>query len=220
MVTMSDAGGGVKALAVFALAVLLSACSNYSPDAGHEIVLIKKPLIFGHGGIDPEPVKTGRTFPALTTDGVDVYMQPQKFEVNLPDTMTSDGVPISVGRANPPDSIKGQRIETATSRRDNRIKRRLNSGGKLKGEMASSMVVSSIGTRWANMMSPSLSEVEASPSLTSHSPGHYISRLEAYVRFAIENLVEPGRRHQAGWILTLPQIPRCPSYGLILITVL
>jgi regulator of protease activity HflC (stomatin/prohibitin superfamily) len=198
MVTMSsDAGGGMKALAVFGLAVLLSACSNYSPDAGHEIVLIKKPWIFGHGGVDPEPVKTGRTFAALTTDGVDVYMQPQKFEVNLPDTMTSDGVPISfhaivvlqvidsvsliknfgpqwylnnveqpfatmvrqavrkrgmnetaisttaldaiddeirndltafmkekalpvklvtmtVGRANPPDSIKGQRIETAT----------------------------------------------------------------------------------------------------------
>jgi hypothetical protein len=37
----------------------------------------------------------------------------------------------------------------SASRRDNRIKRRLNSGGKLKGEMASSMVVSSVGTRWA-----------------------------------------------------------------------
>jgi regulator of protease activity HflC (stomatin/prohibitin superfamily) len=78
-----------------ALAGLLAGCSNYSPDAGHEIVLIKKPWFFGHGGVDPVPVKTGRTFAAPSTDGVDVYMQPQKFEVNLPDTMTSDGVPIS-----------------------------------------------------------------------------------------------------------------------------
>lgn len=80
---------------MLASAVLLSGCSNYSPDAGHEIVLVKKPWVFGHGGVDPVPVQTGRTFAAITTDGVDVYMQPQKFEANLPDTMTSDGVPIS-----------------------------------------------------------------------------------------------------------------------------
>ena len=73
----------------------MSGCSSYAPNAGHEVVLIEKPLIFGHGGIDPEPVKTGRTFCASTTDGIDVDMQPQKFEAELPDTMTSDGVPIS-----------------------------------------------------------------------------------------------------------------------------
>ena len=77
------------------VASLLSACSVYSPDAGHEVVLIEKPWLFGHGGVDPEPVKTGRTFAAFTTDGVDVYMQPHKYETELHDTMTSDGVPIS-----------------------------------------------------------------------------------------------------------------------------
>ena len=69
------------------------ACSSYTPDAGHEVVLNEKPIIFGHGGVDPQPVKAGRTFAALTTEGVDVYMQPQKFETELPDSMTSDGVP-------------------------------------------------------------------------------------------------------------------------------
>ena len=64
------------------------------PDAGHEIVLVKKPWFFGHGGIDSQPVKTGRSFGAITTQGIDVYMQPQKFETQMPDTMTSDGVPI------------------------------------------------------------------------------------------------------------------------------
>jgi hypothetical protein len=77
------------------LIALLAGCSNYSPDAGHEIVLIKKPWFFGHGGVDPDPVKTGRTFAALTTEGVDVYMQPKKYETELQDTMTADGVPIS-----------------------------------------------------------------------------------------------------------------------------
>jgi len=85
----------MRSAAFIAVMLLLSACSNYAPDAGHEIVLIEKPWFFGHGGVDADPVKTGRTFAAITTEGVDVYMQPQKFEVNLPDTMTSDGVPIS-----------------------------------------------------------------------------------------------------------------------------
>src|ERR1700751_2708037 len=73
----------------------LVGCSVYWPDAGHETVLIEKPWIFGHGGVDSDPVKPGRTFAAFTTEGVDVYMQPQKFDTEMHDTMTSDGVPIS-----------------------------------------------------------------------------------------------------------------------------
>jgi hypothetical protein len=37
----------------------------------------------------------GRTWAAFTTEGVDVYMQPKKYETEMHDTMTSDGVPIS-----------------------------------------------------------------------------------------------------------------------------
>jgi regulator of protease activity HflC (stomatin/prohibitin superfamily) len=76
-------------------AFLTVACTTYKPDAGHEIVLVEKPLIFGHGGVDPQPVKTGLTIAAITTEGVDISMQPQKFEAELPDTMTMDGVPIT-----------------------------------------------------------------------------------------------------------------------------
>src|SRR5207253_2087531 len=86
----------------------LVGCSVYSPDAGHEVVLIEKPWIFGHGGVDSDPVKPGRTFAAITTEGVDVYMQPQKFDTEMHDTMTSDGVPISF------HAIENQRIETDT----------------------------------------------------------------------------------------------------------
>src|SRR5580700_3622606 len=76
-------------------ATCMVGCSTYSPDAGHEVVLVEKPWLLGHGGVDPESVKTGRTYAAISTDGVDVYMQPQKFETEMADTMTQDGVPIT-----------------------------------------------------------------------------------------------------------------------------
>lgn len=76
------------------IALSLAGCSVYSPDAGHQVVLIEKPMIFGHGGVDSEPVTTGRTFAAATTQGVDVYMQPERYEEQLDDTMSEDGVPL------------------------------------------------------------------------------------------------------------------------------
>src|SRR4051794_677708 len=81
--------------AIGLLSLILAGCSVYSPNAGHEIVLIEKPWFFGHGGVNSEPVKTGRTYAAVSTEGVDVYMQPQKFDTEMHDAMTSDGVPIS-----------------------------------------------------------------------------------------------------------------------------
>jgi regulator of protease activity HflC (stomatin/prohibitin superfamily) len=86
----------VISFAVIALFVLgIIGCHSYAPNAGHEVVLIEKPIFFGHGGVDSEPVRTGRAYAAISTDGVDVNMQPQKFETELPDTMTKDGVPIT-----------------------------------------------------------------------------------------------------------------------------
>jgi regulator of protease activity HflC (stomatin/prohibitin superfamily) len=83
-----------KSLIGLAVAAILTGCSSYEPDAGWEIVTVEKPVFFGHGGVDPEPIKVGRSYGAISTDGIKVYMQPQKFDVVMPDTMTSDGVPI------------------------------------------------------------------------------------------------------------------------------
>lgn len=85
----------MKRWLVFAASLVLAGCSMYSPNAGHEVVLVEKPVFFGHGGVASESVKTGLTMTALTTDGIDVNMQPEKFETELDDTMTQDGVPIS-----------------------------------------------------------------------------------------------------------------------------
>jgi regulator of protease activity HflC (stomatin/prohibitin superfamily) len=79
----------------FGLAMILaSGCNSVTPDAGQEAVLVRKPVIFGHGGVDPSPVKTGRTFVAWTTSAVYVPIVPQQFTVHFEDLMSSDGVPL------------------------------------------------------------------------------------------------------------------------------
>jgi hypothetical protein len=73
----------------------LSGCTTAAPDAGHQVVWVEKPMFFGHGGVDPEPVTTGRSYGALTSDAVDVDMLPQRFDMEFDDMMTKSGVPVS-----------------------------------------------------------------------------------------------------------------------------
>lgn len=46
----------------------MAGCITPSIDAGHEGVLVAKPILFGHGGVDPTPATTGRVAVAPTTD--------------------------------------------------------------------------------------------------------------------------------------------------------
>jgi regulator of protease activity HflC (stomatin/prohibitin superfamily) len=86
--------GSILVLGVIAVVAAFSACSTVQPDAGHEAVLVRKPLVFGSGGVDDTPVKTGLKYVAFTTSGIDVNMQPRRIDVEFTDLMTSDGVPI------------------------------------------------------------------------------------------------------------------------------
>jgi regulator of protease activity HflC (stomatin/prohibitin superfamily) len=72
----------------------ITGCTIVNPDVGHEAVLVEKPWIFGHGGVDPNPVPTGLTFAALSTSAIDVNMQPVQYEEKFVDLMSSDGVPL------------------------------------------------------------------------------------------------------------------------------
>lgn len=81
-------------VAVALLIGLAVGCRTVQPDAGHEAVLVRKPLVFGSGGVDPTPVKTGLKYVAFTTTGIDVNMQPMRIDVEFSDLMTTDGVPI------------------------------------------------------------------------------------------------------------------------------
>jgi len=69
-------------------------CSTVKPDAGHEGVLIRKPMFFGSGGVVETPVKTGLKYVAWTTSAQIVNMQPARVDAMFDDLMTSDGVPI------------------------------------------------------------------------------------------------------------------------------
>jgi uncharacterized membrane protein YqiK len=73
---------------------LLVGCSTVKPDAGHEGVLIRKPMFFGSGGVATTPVKTGLKYVAWTTSAEIVNMQPARVDAVFDDLMTSDGVPI------------------------------------------------------------------------------------------------------------------------------
>lgn len=86
---------GVTAVIAIAL-LILGSCSfeRVQPDAGFEAVLVKKPIFFGHGGIDPTPVKTGSAYIARTTQAIMVNMQPQQFSFAAEDMMSENGIPL------------------------------------------------------------------------------------------------------------------------------
>lgn len=79
---------------IASVALLATACSTAEPDAGHEAVLVMKPMFVGSGGVDPTPIKAGLTYIAPTTTAVDVNMQPKQQEVTFDDLFTADGVPL------------------------------------------------------------------------------------------------------------------------------
>ena len=77
------------------VAVIAAACGRASPDSGQEAVLIRKPWVFGHGGVASEPIKTGLTYTSITTQVVYVPVVPQLVKEHFADIMSSDGVPLS-----------------------------------------------------------------------------------------------------------------------------
>lgn len=87
---------GLLAVGLGAIALCgLTGCSVAAPDAGHEVVWVEKPLLFGHGGVDQTPVTAGRTYGAITSEAVDVNMLPQRVDMEFDDMMTKSGVPVS-----------------------------------------------------------------------------------------------------------------------------
>jgi hypothetical protein len=76
-------------------AIGMAGCTTASPDAGHQAVWVEKPVFFGHGGVDPTPVTTGKEYGAVSSDAVDVTMQPQRIDMEFDDMMTKSGVPVS-----------------------------------------------------------------------------------------------------------------------------
>ncbi len=89
----------VAALAVVFLVMFFTLVEAVKPGAGEEAVLIHKPMLIGHGGVDNEPIKTGRSYVWWSTYHVTVDMKPRQFNVHLDDFMSSDGVPLDFDAA-------------------------------------------------------------------------------------------------------------------------
>lgn len=76
------------------LSLSLSGCIYATVDAGHEGVLVEKPFLLGHGGVDPVPVTTGRVMVAITTEVVDVDVRPLQYSEHF-DIISSENAPVS-----------------------------------------------------------------------------------------------------------------------------
>ena len=75
--------------------LIAAACGRAAPDGGQEAVLIRKPWFFGHGGVVQQPVRTGLSYVAITTQVVYISVMPQLVKEHFADIMSSDGVPLS-----------------------------------------------------------------------------------------------------------------------------
>lgn len=81
-------------IALFAIFNLTGCISPSSVDAGEEAVLIYKPWIFGHGGVDRTPVKTGLTWTVWSTEVQRINTKPFNIDEVFDDLVTSDNNPI------------------------------------------------------------------------------------------------------------------------------
>jgi regulator of protease activity HflC (stomatin/prohibitin superfamily) len=88
-----------RVLVMLACVVGAVGCSSVVPDAGMEAVLVRKPLIFGSGGVDETPVLPGRKFIAWTTQAIYVDKRPIQVGIQFDDLMSRDGVPLDFDAA-------------------------------------------------------------------------------------------------------------------------
>lgn len=72
----------------------LNGCSYSSVDAAEEAVLTYQPWIFGHGGVDPEPISTGAVWTAWSTRVDRFPIVPIKLTEQFIDLTASDNVAI------------------------------------------------------------------------------------------------------------------------------
>lgn len=69
-------------------------CALRAIDAGHEGVFVEKPFFIGHGGVDPTPVKPGRSVVALTTEMIQVDLRPTQYSEHF-DIISAENAPVS-----------------------------------------------------------------------------------------------------------------------------
>ena len=77
-------------LVMLMVSVSFSSCNTATPNAGQEAVFIKKPILFGSGGVDDVPAKTGLEYCAWTTDVAYATMTPVAYDEHIEDSYSND----------------------------------------------------------------------------------------------------------------------------------
>ncbi len=81
------------ALSAMALAALNS-CTNAAPGPEEEAVWVKKPWIFGHGGIEKDAVSTGLAYGALSSEAKYFKIVPVRYDEKFDDIFSNDNTPL------------------------------------------------------------------------------------------------------------------------------
>lgn len=76
--------------------IITSSCSRMSVDADEVGVFVKKPYIFGSGGVDDAPLMAGSEWKVFSTDFVKLKKTPQKFTEGFDDIMSDDNTPVDL----------------------------------------------------------------------------------------------------------------------------
>ena len=74
--------------------LLFTSCSFIGVEGDEEAVLLIKPLFFGSGGVDDEPVSAGRVTVAFTTDPIIFKVVPVAYSENFVNLISDDNVPL------------------------------------------------------------------------------------------------------------------------------
>lgn len=98
----------MKKLLFLFLATLLVGCHGVSPNADEEAVLIYKPWIWGHGGVDMEAVESGLTWCWFSTEAVIFKIVPVKHQVDMEDLFSDDNTPLDFHTVIRTQIIKGK----------------------------------------------------------------------------------------------------------------
>jgi len=74
---------------------ITSGCYRVQPDPGEESVLVYKPFVFGHGGVDASPVSTGAQWCVFTTEHKEFPITPITITEDFTNMIPSDNTPVS-----------------------------------------------------------------------------------------------------------------------------
>lgn len=83
-----------KAILLLVAVFCLTSCYRVKPNGDEESVLVSKPYLFGHGGVLDEPVNSGATWVAMTTDHIEFKIIPTNYVEEFDIVMTKDNTPV------------------------------------------------------------------------------------------------------------------------------